>query len=412
MARAGENHSINLLRMLAAILVVASHIRALLFENWSSAPHTPVSTAFYTLGSLGHASVIVFFVLSGYWVGGSVIRQFSARSFTWPVYLVSRLTRLWIVVLPALVLVAVVDHIGLAIAPDSTIYTGDAGYSNTVPVELGDHLSASALLGNVFFLQELVVPTFGTNGPLWSLAYEFWFYLLLPLALAAVVSSRSTALRLLSAAAVVGVVLLLGPVGLSYFLVWLGGAAVAWGRAPLTRAVAGLGRTARAALRGGTGLLCLAFMVVDKAAGGGPVDLLLGLATMAFLATLLGDLPWTSRLGRLAVRWSAYAHASFSLYAVHLPLVALGSALLVGDAEDRWRLSPTTAAAAAVVLALTMLAGWLFAQLTERHTDVLRRRLLRALSTGGRGTMRPVDDRVPAVSAPATRPLPRVAGRP
>ena len=39
---------------------------------------------------------------------------------------------------------------------------------------------------NAFFLQTIVGPTFGSNGPLWSLAYEWWYYVLFPLALGAV----------------------------------------------------------------------------------------------------------------------------------------------------------------------------------------------------------------------------------
>jgi hypothetical protein len=38
---------------------------------------------------------------------------------------------------------------------------------------------------NAFFLQTIAGPTFGSNGPLWSLAYEWWYYVLFPLVLAA-----------------------------------------------------------------------------------------------------------------------------------------------------------------------------------------------------------------------------------
>ena len=35
--------------------------------------------------------------------------------------------------------------------------------------------------GNALFLQTILVPVLGTNGPLWSLAYEFWYYAVFPL---------------------------------------------------------------------------------------------------------------------------------------------------------------------------------------------------------------------------------------
>ena len=40
------------------------------------------------------------------------------------------------------------------------------------------------LLGNAAFLQEIVVPTYGSNAPLWSLSYEFWYYFLYPVLIA------------------------------------------------------------------------------------------------------------------------------------------------------------------------------------------------------------------------------------
>ena len=41
-------------------------------------------------------------------------------------------------------------------------------------------LTAPVFLGNAAFLQRILVPELGTNGPLWSLANEFWYYLLFP----------------------------------------------------------------------------------------------------------------------------------------------------------------------------------------------------------------------------------------
>jgi peptidoglycan/LPS O-acetylase OafA/YrhL len=36
-------------------------------------------------------------------------------------------------------------------------------------------------LGNVFFLGGITYPVWGTNGPLWSLSLEWWFYVIYPL---------------------------------------------------------------------------------------------------------------------------------------------------------------------------------------------------------------------------------------
>ena len=53
-------------------------------------------------------------------------------------------------------------------------------------------LAPHILFSNIFFLQGIYTPTFGTDGALWSLANEFWYYLLFPLGLIAL---RSRAVR-------------------------------------------------------------------------------------------------------------------------------------------------------------------------------------------------------------------------
>jgi len=60
-----QNLSINALRALAALAVMAQHGRNLLFEDYRQAAHTPLTAAFYLVTGLGGAAVMVFFVLSG-----------------------------------------------------------------------------------------------------------------------------------------------------------------------------------------------------------------------------------------------------------------------------------------------------------------------------------------------------------
>ena len=55
-------------------------------------------------------------------------------------------------------------------------------------------------LGNVLFLQTILVPHFGSNGPLWSLANEFWYYVIFPLCFFAIRSKSALIWRLLCAA--------------------------------------------------------------------------------------------------------------------------------------------------------------------------------------------------------------------
>ncbi len=91
-----------------------------------------------------------------------------------------RLTRLWVVLLPALVLTVALDLAGLRLFPQSTsIYHGPAGQSE-VRANLIHTLSPLVVAGNASFLQTILVPTAGSNIALWSLSNEFWYYLAFP----------------------------------------------------------------------------------------------------------------------------------------------------------------------------------------------------------------------------------------
>lgn len=109
-------------------------------------------------------SVAIFFVLSGYLVGGQVIREARSDMFKWRNYLIKRVSRLWTVLLPGLLLTALADIIAHRIGDTSNLNYGPTG-----PVYF---------LCNFAFLQQSRCPPYGSNESLWSLAYEFWFYVL------------------------------------------------------------------------------------------------------------------------------------------------------------------------------------------------------------------------------------------
>jgi len=176
---------LDFLRGFAALLVVVEHLRAFLFLPYSKIKCSGIFLKlFYFITCLGHQAVIVFFVLSGFLVGGSVLNSFQKGTWTWSGYLIRRMSRLWVVLIPALILTLLWDHAGISI--NTSGYNGgylDLYHSGPGPNHPVD-LSFKSFIGNLFFLQTVVVPVFGTNGPLWSLANEFWYYLIFPVGLA------------------------------------------------------------------------------------------------------------------------------------------------------------------------------------------------------------------------------------
>lgn len=220
--------ALDLIRGCAALLVCTNHLRAASLESYQGLSSTTVlQKLFYLLTSLGHQSVIVFFVLSGYFVGGSLLSRGDA--FSWRDYVSARLTRLWVVLLPALLLTLASDLVLRQVAP-GVLSGAYATIWNMGPQPGGEYsLGVEVFFGNLLFLQKIFTPVFGSNDPLWSLAYEFWYYMLFPLLLigfgGTLGGHRMAEKRLALLGA--GLILVLLPdaarVG---FLCWLGGVAV------------------------------------------------------------------------------------------------------------------------------------------------------------------------------------------
>jgi peptidoglycan/LPS O-acetylase OafA/YrhL len=173
---------LDLMRGVAALLVCVEHLRAFLMTDYGHILHPLVTDRiFYFVTGLGHQAVMIFFVLSGYFVGGSVISAYEEKKWSWSRYTTRRLSRLWVVLVPALVLTLIWDEAGRSF--NQAGYAGSyhihycSGPSPQIPADF----RPSTFFGNCFFLQTICVPVFGTNGPLWSLANEFWYYILFPL---------------------------------------------------------------------------------------------------------------------------------------------------------------------------------------------------------------------------------------
>lgn len=343
------------LRCVLALMVAFAHAWYLLIADYPGQA-TTIASAGYFLAGFAHASVILFFVLSGYWIAKSVDRRMTA-GWAWTGYAIDRLARLLVVVLPALVIGGILDAIGLYCLESST-HTG-ATDTYVLNNNLAERLGWQTLLGNILFLQSIAVPPFGTNGPLWSLAYEFWFYIWFP---ALWVSWRRRRPSPLLATLLLAWIV---PNMLIGFACWLCGAA-------LFRASRRSGGQSLPPLR------CLWLIVASvpflgtllytRLFGLDGVEIPLAFTFAVLLYTLLrADLSVPHWLRPLA---SYGAQASFSLYVLHFPIIAFAAALLLDDQ----RLPATGASIALVVgvLAVAILLSALFARHTERHTARVR----------------------------------------
>ena len=114
----------------------------------------------------GYNAVMVFFVLSGYFISSNISKKMINNTFSWKEYLLERLVRLYIVLIPSLFLGFLLIYIDIQWFGNENKYMG--------------YLNLNLLVNDILYLQFLDTKMFAYNGPLWSLAYEFWFYLLFP----------------------------------------------------------------------------------------------------------------------------------------------------------------------------------------------------------------------------------------
>ena len=356
---------LDFLRGLAALLVVSEHLRAFFFVTFPELQSPGIlAKAFYLVTGLGHQSVMIFFVLSGYLVGGSVLTALEKGKWSWKSYLLRRMSRLWVVLIPALLLTLFWDNIGYAHAPAGYEGAYRAIY-NTGPTPTGPaEWSLSQFLGNMVFLQTISIPCFGTNSPLWSLANEFWYYLLLPLLLTVFMPGKFL-VRVPSLLAAMLLITLLPQTVLFGGVIWLSGVGVFFliRKASVRKIV-----THPAWLSLGL-LLTVGMLLTTRsgALGGGPGDLALGLACAILVAGLACTNSANSLYGKISAGMS---DISYTLYLVHFPLMAFvffvffhGKQIVPNAVTSLWFVGLLS-----VAVAYSAVLWWLF----ERNTDEVR----------------------------------------
>lgn len=350
-------------RFAAAMLVVLSHFA---FNRFTLGDFAPIRAL-----NVGSDAVVVFFVLSGFVIAYAT----ATKERNLNTYLFNRLTRLYSVVVPALVVTALFDTIGSTVAPGA--YAGSWFSKLPVAEQAARALSLTNEWGTLSH-------RIGSNGPLWSLSYEFAYYLLFAAAVFFTGRRRILVLGLL--------LVLIGPRVLLLMPAWLLGVA-------LYRRIAagGLDLDVRQALA----LTMLPALAYGGFVLGNIPDHLLTMTNALFGEAFVHDrlkfsneFIWNNILGVLVVthftgvhgltrrmpehvvplhleamiRW--LAAASFSIYVIHYPALQLADALLPPMPVQELR----HLVLLIVALAPCFLVAWAF----ERRLRPLRRFILTA----------------------------------
>ncbi len=355
---------ISALRTCAALQVLATHLRGEFYPSLRTVSEPALwyqALAFLT--GFGHLSVVIFFLLSGWLVGGSVLNKLGQPRLL-ASYAIDRVTRLWIVLIPGFVLTLVLGTVTGSVDPTRVSYAPDDAYSLTT------------FLGNLFGLQGMAVPRFGGNYALWSLANEIWYYALFPLLLLPIIGKSRFAKAAGPLLAIFIASQLLADISL-YFLIWLLGVGFSRVRIVLSRPMrlalvaVLLALAAHLRLSGSIGTLIVATF---------PEDLLFSLLFLCLLSSLQFPAERSRPGNRIAIALGVLAPFSFTLYVIHYPLLYLIKHL--GQPYGISHLSPTDPASMLVYGALfagIVAFAWLFHLPFEAQTNRLRRFVKRIL---------------------------------
>jgi peptidoglycan/LPS O-acetylase OafA/YrhL len=332
---------LDLVRPIAALIVMLSHV------SQTALTDGQMEVFAYS----GTEAVDVFFVLSGF-----VIAHVCARGESdWRDYAISRATRIYSVAMPALLLTAAVDAIGLL--RDPSVY--EAGYQPFTP---------GLVLRSVLFLGEQWnshrFP--GSDGPYWSLGFELWYYVAFG---AFMFAPRGW--RWLGAAATLAFI---GPKVAVLFPIWLMGVAAyrMVARGGIDRrlgwalfAIPILGVALFEAYPHSRQLQFYNLVWTQERLAAVERDYLIAALFAAHIVGLSAIsttfAPWLERNAR-AIRW--LAGATFSIYLVHLPIMHVVAAL------SPWpKASPLTLW---LILGVTPFVCLVFAELFERRKAIWR----------------------------------------
>ena len=366
--------SFDLMRGVAAFIVLYEHWRNLLFVDYGDIhAHRLLLAPMYLIATAGHSAVVVFFVLSGYFIGGTVFRAVESGEWRWSSYLLRRFVRLWTVLLPGLLLCLLWDRLGLHLGHAPSLYAGQ-GSNHMLIAPVLANLSPHAFFGNLFFLQGIRSPLYGSNTALWSISYEFWYYILFPLGLLAVLGGGRggrgvLARRIACAAAFLLIASLVGHQILTEFPVWLAGALLA--KVPPPRFSDRTGRRLRI-------IAPILYLPVLLSAGRVRLpfpapDYILAAFTFVLLWILLSARTAHPARTPAVVFSREIARFSFSLYLVHAPFLTLLTSFAEGDTRRVPGLH--SLGIALLILAATIVYAYVVAFLTEFRTDALRRRV-------------------------------------
>lgn len=353
----GQSVYLNAVRYVAAMTVCLHHALGYFYGD----AYRAISQA-HPMTNLGTIGVMTFFVLSGFLIAYTIQRKTADdTSYDAQVFAIERVARIYLVFVPAVLLIYAVNVINVAWVHDTVSGAEFFTAENAV-------FTAAMLAGvrGISGHSELMP----LAGPAWTINYEFWFYMLFGLAMLPIKRISAWASWLIRTILFVGILSFAATLDLfrTMALAWFAGAALgmlfAWrGALPWTTAIAV-----------SIGAVAYARMVPDPDPGTLLILTSAGvLLTLGLKATQRFHAP--ARVTSVIARLAGY---SYSLYLTHV--VVIWAIRHFGHVTGRFHLDFDDGRKLfwfGLTLVVTNLFALGFAKITEDHTNRVRRLFLR-----------------------------------
>jgi peptidoglycan/LPS O-acetylase OafA/YrhL len=379
---------LDFIRWGAAVIVVISHIKGLFFADYSQLEQPNILLKiFYAIASAGHQAVMVFFVLSGLFIAANVMKSIDKKNWEWKSYIIKRLTRLYIVLIPALLLGYIWDISGIRMYADTGVYTGLIEDQFVLGYSTVDHSTMGAFLGNLFYLQGILVGHYGSNGPLWSLSYEFWYYILFPCVILSI-TSKPWLKKIIYLALSIVLCFFIGKQIALYFLVWILGFVIHL-LPTISFRLARLGAFLSLFLS----ISSIIFYRWIPFNSSFLKDFIIACTFALFVYFIKNATSTDKTVAPLFVQWSKFlAGFSYTLYLVHFPFLVFIHAMLYARNPEKWQPHASTLSFGLALLFVTLAYAWLISFFTERQTNHVRR-WIEHLANKRRPTFLPVNNK-------------------
>lgn len=350
------------LRFSAAFVVVICHARGSSFVEYGRLEqkyHSLLVATAFAFSRVGQEAVILFFVLSGFLVGGRSLQRAINQSFSLFCYSIDRVTRIYMPLLPALVLTACL-----------LLYRGE----NLCPL---------VFCGNLVGLNGVFVEDYGGNSPLWSLAFEIWFYVMWGsvLGLTTLKKRLARAIAWLLILASLAVFTRLQPL---FLFCWLLGVLGTIGRPANTKGlkllVAGfIIVCATVILQLSSDTVSLNVGLLNKYLPSDSISILI--LASGYVMLLRSISTWRPQRGMLTVferSGTLLASWSYSLYLTHFPVLNICELIIPGRSSE---VSFTSVSIFVLRILVCIIFGIILYYFFERKTGIMRKWLHKIFMT-------------------------------